>query len=236
MWRTGRASRRRRPTSSRRGRPRANSTSPGTIGTSRAAGEQLPELVVAQPVEERDVARRSRACGSRRRPSDGREVAVDEVDRHRALADGRRDPLHRVRAARRRRRTPRARSSPARTAAARAAHRCACRPVTRSCPVTTKPLSSRTTVVAEPVGARRGADEDEQPARRRPPPRRRCAGRRGSAARGGRRRRRRRPRCGTGRSMRSSAADPLDEVLRHARLERRPAHEQRRPGWRSGRS
>ena len=41
---------------------------------------------------------------------------MDQRDRHRPLADGARDPLDRARVARRRRRTPRARSSRARTA------------------------------------------------------------------------------------------------------------------------
>ena len=48
------------------------------------------ELVVAQPVEEDDRPEVADLA------SDRRQVAVHEVDRHRALPDGGRDPLHRV--------------------------------------------------------------------------------------------------------------------------------------------
>ena len=52
--------------------------------------KRLLQLDVVEPVEEGSSA------AARAGPSDAREVAVDEVDRHRALTDGRGDPLHRV--------------------------------------------------------------------------------------------------------------------------------------------
>ena len=123
-------------------------------------GEQLRQLVVGEPVEQRDRPQLRRAA------SDGRQVAVDQVDRHRALADGRGHPLHASPGARRRRRTPRARWSPARTAPRASGQPTRRSEASRSWPVTTNPLASRATVVTEPVRARGRADEDEQPARR----------------------------------------------------------------------
>ncbi len=85
------AGRRAAPTRSRRGRPRWNSSC--------ALVEARPPRRPRASSAELLVGERRRtgtARAGRRRPSDRRQVAVHEVDRHRALADRRRDPLHRV--------------------------------------------------------------------------------------------------------------------------------------------
>ena len=162
---------------------------------------------------------------------------MHQRDRHRALADGRGDPLDRVgphvaggedaghaglqvvRVARQR---------PARPGAGRS--------TSRSGPVSTKPRSSRATHAVEPVGARLGADEDEQPRR---------VDRRGSApVRTSRR---------VSRSRWSSPSPPATSVygctsmlsiasicsIRYCDIDRRrssPRIEQVHPAWRTGRS
>ena len=73
------------------GRPSWKSVSPGVEArSSPEPASELGELGVVEAVEERERAQ------LRERPSDARQVAVHEVDRHRALADGGGDPLHRV--------------------------------------------------------------------------------------------------------------------------------------------
>ena len=128
-----------------------------------AALDQLRELVVGQAVEE---AERREA---RRRASDRGQVTVHEVDRHRALTDGRRDPLHGVE-------PDVAGREHARHAGLQGERRARQRPapgVGGTQEVLTgddEPLAVADDVGAEPLGAGRGADEDEQPARSTPPP------------------------------------------------------------------
>ena len=78
---------------------------PPDVGGPALAEQPSPGVEAApprRPRAARPAGRRSRPSKSamaaqlRRRPSDRRQVAVDEVDRHRALADGGGDPLHRV--------------------------------------------------------------------------------------------------------------------------------------------
>ena len=82
---------------------------PSSSTHQKSAGVALLEQLVARveanlladvdqlgPAARRSGRRTGTARGARRRPSDRRQVLVHEVDRHRALADGRRDALHRV--------------------------------------------------------------------------------------------------------------------------------------------
>ena len=82
-------------------------------GADLALPGQPGQLVVGQGVEQRYAAQLRRVHRSLHQVR--REVAVDEVDGHRAFADRRRDAASSSPAARRRRRRRPARSSPART-------------------------------------------------------------------------------------------------------------------------
>ena len=85
----GRSRRRRAPTRSRRARPRGTARRRARPRTSAPASSSSASWSSVSPSK-------SSAGAGRRRASDRRQVAVHEVDRHRALADGRGDPLHRV--------------------------------------------------------------------------------------------------------------------------------------------
>ena len=147
------------PTRSPRAHPRWNSVHAGHDAAPRC--RRRPARRAASSVR---PSNRLSGAEVVERASDRRQVAVHEVDRHRALADGRRDPLHRVephvagrehpghaglQRERRTRQRPRG---------------CAWAGPSRSWPGDDEALVVADDVRAEPVGARRGADEDEQPA------------------------------------------------------------------------
>ena len=180
--------------STRPARPRP--TRPSRPGSPHVAvGRQPVQLLGVEVLEEEQRAQLVRASAAAGVRSSLLQVAVHERDGHRALADGRGDPLHRL--------GPdvagdehagHAGLQEVRVAVQRPAGRR--RPSSsRPGPVRTNPRSSRTTDAVEPVGARGAADEDEQVAGRVASSARRSARPAASAAPGGRCRAPRRPSC-----------------------------------------
>ena len=115
----------------------------GDLGARR---EQVEQLVVV------GARRRARSDAGRRVASHHRQVTVDEVDGHGSLSDGRGDPFHGAQ--------PHvARGEDAGDAGLqvngeRPSLHAVGEEASRSCPVTTKPLSSRTTSLPSQCGAR----------------------------------------------------------------------------------
>ena len=197
---------------------------PGTSATQPRSASQRQLVVGRAP--RTGTASRSSSLVSRtpvrlRRSGSWRsQVAVGESHGHRALADGRGDPLDRVGAYV-------AGDEHAGDAGLQRPRVAVQRPAARPLPVDEQVGAGEqeAALVAleragQPVGARLRADEDERVAGVDPLGRRRSARAAASAPRGGRRRAPRRPRCTSRTDTLSIASQLLDEVVRHAALER----------------
>ena len=152
--------------------PSRNSSTPGSMRTSVPPSTSSASWSSVRP-SKRPSGRRS-STRIRSSPGSGARGRPTSRPRRRPTR-----PASSSRAGRRRRRRRRARSSRGRTAAASSGQRRARSARQQVLTGDHEPLVVADDLGAEPVGARRGADEDEQPARRRPPRWRRSPGRRG---------------------------------------------------------